>query len=123
MVHFLFVTSTNLNGSVHVFTALLRNLMTRLCPRVVYVIRNLSILQRSQVLIVGFATLAFFMYNFQKTQMNEYLNISTLIFLTRRPMLFYSFKVIRSHNLIISLAYLNLPLIFNWIAVEFGQTC
>ena len=60
MVHFLFVTSTNLNGSVHVFTALLRNLMTRLYPRAVYVIRNLSILQRSQVLIVGFATLALF---------------------------------------------------------------
>ena len=70
MVRFLFVTSTNLNGSVHVFTALLRNLMTRLCLRVVYVIRNLSILKRSQVLIVGFATMAFFMYIFQKTQMN-----------------------------------------------------
>ena len=71
MVRFLFVTSTNLNGSVHVFTALLRNLMTRLCPRVVYVIRNLSILKRSQVLIVGFCNCGLFHVHLSKDT-NEY---------------------------------------------------
>ena len=72
MVHFLFVTSTNLNGSVHVFTALLRNLMTSLCLRVEYLIRNLSILKRSQVLIVGFCNYGLFHVLQLSKDTNEY---------------------------------------------------